>query len=68
MYRNLKAEIVRYNIGNKEIAEKLDITPGTASLKVNGKSKISLDEAFLFQEIIYEKSKKKIPIEELFKA
>ena len=68
MYRNLKAELVRHNISNIDIAKRLGITEGTASLKVNGKTKISLDEAFLFQNLIYEKSGKLIPIEELFKV
>ena len=68
MYRNLKAELVRQNIGNSEIAKRLGITKGTASLKVNGKSKVSLDEAFSLQNLIYEKSGKTIPLEELFKV
>ena len=68
MYRNLKAELVRHNISNIEIAEKLGITKGTASLKINGKSKMSLEEAFIVQTLIHEKSGKTIPIEELFKA
>ena len=67
MYRNLKAELVRHNISNIEIAKKLGITEGTVSLKTNGKAKISLDEAFLIQDLIYEKSGKTITIEELFK-
>lgn len=68
MYRNLKAELVRYDITNLEIAERLNITQGTASLKVNGKAKVSVEEAFLLQDLIYEKSGKSISIEELFKA
>ena len=68
MYRNLKAELVRHNISNIEIAEKLGITEGTASLKVNGKTKVSLEEAFIIQDLINEKSGTTIPIEELFKA
>jgi plasmid maintenance system antidote protein VapI len=68
MYRNLKAELVRHNISNIDIAKRLGITEGTASLKVNGKAKVSLDEAFSIQNLIYEKSGKTIPIEELFKA
>ena len=68
MYRNLKAELVRHNISNIDIAKRLGITEGTASLKVNGKSKVSLDEAFSIQNLIYEKSGKTISIEELFKV
>lgn len=68
MYKNLKAELVRNNISNTDIAKKLGITPGTASLKVNGKTKVSVDEAFLFQDLIYEKSHVKISVDELFKV
>ena len=67
MYRNLKAELVRHNISNIEVAKKLGITEGTVSLKINGKAKISLDEAFSIQDLIYKKSGKTIPIEELFR-
>ena len=68
MYRNLKAELVRHNIATSEIAKRLGITPGTASLKINGKATITLKEAFLIQNLIYEKSDIKITIEELFKV
>ncbi|MBE6145032.1 MAG: XRE family transcriptional regulator [Firmicutes bacterium] len=68
MYKNLKAELVRSNISNGDIAKKLGITPGTASLKVNGKARVSLDEAFVIQDLIFEKSKTFIPIEELFRS
>lgn len=67
MYNNLKAELARTKLKNKDIAKKLNIQPGTASLKVNGKSRVTLDEAFSLQELIYEKSGSKISIEELFK-
>ena len=68
MYKNLKAELVRSNISNGDIATTLGITPGTASLKVNGKAKVSLDEAFMIQDLIFEKSKIFIPIEDLFRS
>ena len=67
MYNNLKAELTRYNISNIEVAKKLGITEGTASLKLNGKANIRLEEAFLIQDLITEKSGIVIPIEELFK-
>ena len=67
MYNNLKAELTRYKISNIEIAERLDITEGTASLKLNGKAVIRLNEAFSIQELIFEKSGIHIPIDELFK-
>ena len=68
MYKNLKAELVRSNISNGDIANTLGITPGTASLKVNGKAKVSLDEAFMIQDLIFEKSETFIPIEDLFRS
>jgi plasmid maintenance system antidote protein VapI len=68
MYKNLKAELVRNDITNIEVAKRLSIKPGTASLKINGKAKLSLNEAFSLQNLIYEKSGITIPIEELFKV
>lgn len=67
MYKNLKAELTRYTISNIEVAKKLNVTEGTASLKLNGKAIMKLEEAFLIQDLINEKSGIVIPIEELFK-
>lgn len=67
MYNNLKAELTRYNISNIEVAKKLNITEGTASLKLNGKAIMRLEEAFLIQDLITEKSGIVISIDELFK-
>lgn len=67
MYNNLKAELTRYNINNIEVAKKLNVTEGTVSLKLNGKAIIRLEEAFLIQDLITEKSGILIPIDELFK-
>lgn len=67
MYNNLKAELTRYNISNIEVAKKLGITEGTASLKLNGKAIMRLEEAFLIQDLITEKSGIVIPVDELFK-
>lgn len=68
MYQNLKAEMTRFNIKNLDVSKKLNITPGTASLKINGKSIITLDEAFLIQELIFEKTNNRFSIEYLFGA
>lgn len=68
MYKNLKAELVRNNITNIDVAKTLGITPGTFSLKLNGKAHISMKQAFAIQDLIYEKSGNKIPLENLFKA
>lgn len=67
MYKNLKAELTRYTISNIEVAKKLNVTEGTASLKLNGKAIIRLEEAFAIQDLITEKSGIVIPIEKLFK-
>jgi transcriptional regulator with XRE-family HTH domain len=67
MYKNLKAELTRYGISNIEVAKRLNITEGTVSLKLNGKAVIRLEEAFLIQDMITEKSEVVIPIETLFK-
>ena len=63
----LKAELTKADISNQEVAKKLGVTEGTASLKTNGKTIITLDEAFLYQELIEEKTGICIPIEILFK-
>lgn len=68
MYKNLRAELVRNNITNIDVAKTLGITPGTVSLKLNGKAHISMKQAFAIQDLIYEKSGNKIPLENLFKA
>ncbi|MFR5243539.1 MAG: helix-turn-helix transcriptional regulator [Clostridium sp.] len=44
MYRNLEAEIARAGITQSRLAEELGITPTTLSLKLNGKSNLSLQE------------------------
>lgn len=67
MYSNLNAELARYDISNIEVSKKLGVTEGTASLKINGKAIIRLEEAFLIQDLINEKSGIVIPIDELFK-
>lgn len=67
MYKNLKAELSKNKITNRTVAKTLDVTEGTASLKINGKSIITLNEAFLLQELIEEKTGKFISIETLFK-
>jgi len=67
MYKNLKAEMSRYDIKNEDIASKLNITPSTASLKLNGKSKVALQEAWLIQDLFLEKASVNFTLEYLFK-
>lgn len=44
MYPNLKAEMARKKITQLAIAECLNVTPTTISLKLNGKAKLLLPE------------------------
>lgn len=68
MYTNLNNLLRKYNITQHDIANKLQIKSlGTVSLKLNGKSIITLDEANGIKELLEEKSKKKFKLEELFK-
>ena len=68
MYQKLNNLLREYKITQKDIAEKLNINSlGTVSLKLNGKSIITLDEALGIKELLEEKSKKKFKLEELFK-
>lgn len=68
MYKNLKAELVRNGIKVSDAAKRLELKAGTLSLKINGKARVTLDEAFMLQKLIFEKSNEIIPIETLFKA
>lgn len=67
MYKNLKAEMSRHDIKNEDIAIKLNITTGTASLKVNGKAKVTLQEAWLIQDLFTEKASVNFTLDYLFK-
>lgn len=61
-YPNLRAERSRKGITIKNIADKLGLTSGTVSLKLNGKYPITLDEAKQIKEIL----NVDIPLEVLF--
>lgn len=52
MYPNLRAEMARRNITGYELAEKIGITNGTFSLKFNGKSEFTLDEALKIKNVL----------------
>lgn len=69
MYQKLNNLLRANNITHKDIAEKLKINSlGTISLKLNGKSIITLDEANGIKELLEEKTKKKYKIEDLFET
>lgn len=46
IYPNLNAEMARRNISQQELAELIGRTKSTMSLKLNGKTSLSLEEAF----------------------
>lgn len=63
MYPNLRAEMARNRITQGDLSEALNWAPSTTSLKVNGRSPISLDEAKQIKSIVGTD----LPIEILFK-
>lgn len=50
MYKNLEAEIIRHGNRKDEIAKELGIGYNTLILKLNGNSRLYLDEAEKIQE------------------
>ena len=68
MYKELNVLLRENGITHKDIAEKLNINSlGTISLKLNGKSIITLEEANGIKELLEKKTKKKYKLEDLFK-
>lgn len=68
MYKELNCLLRENGITHKDIAEKLNINSlGTISLKLNGKSIITLEEANGIKELLEKKTKKKYKLEDLFK-
>lgn len=69
MYKELNDLLRKNKITHKDIAKKLNINSlGTISLKLNGKSIITLDEAIGIKELLEAKTRRKYKIEELFKV
>lgn len=66
MYRILKAEMVRANISIKQLSMKLDITERSLRNKINGVTEFTLSESFRINEVMNEKTKLNISLEELF--
>lgn len=52
MYENLLAEIGRKQLSRKDIAEKLNITTSALRLKLKGKHRFTVDEAFKLCELL----------------
>ena len=53
MYPNLKAEIARNGLKNKELAKILGISESTFSLKLNGKFSFTLREAGILLDALH---------------
>lgn len=66
MGNSLKQTMVRFHISNKKLGEIFDCTKETASLKVTGKTIITLKEAFDFQEYIKSEYDVFLTIDEIF--
>ena len=52
VYSNLDAEMARYKITQAQLAKELGITATTLSLKLNGKSDLSLKECVKIKQIL----------------
>lgn len=63
MYPNVKAELKRRGLGLEFVANTWEVTVPTASLKLSGKSIITLTEAKLLKEALGTD----LPLEELYK-
>lgn len=66
MNSNLKTTLTKYGFKIKDLAERIGVAESTASLKANGKAIITTEEAFMVQDMIYEKTNIKVSIEEMF--
>lgn len=53
MYNNLKAELVRKNMSQEELARIIDIDNKTLSFKMLGKSKFNVDEMWLIKNQVF---------------
>lgn len=52
MFPNLDAEMARHRMTRAELAERIDVTPGTLSLKLNGKAPLTLAECVKIRDAI----------------
>lgn len=50
MFNNLKAELVRINLTQRDLAKALSIDEKTLSQKINGKSKFDVDEMWIIKK------------------
>lgn len=52
MYNNLEAEMARIKMTQAQLAKELGITATTLSLKLNGKSNLSLKECMKIKQVL----------------
>ena len=64
MFPNLDAEMARHKIPRAELEERIKVTHGTLSLKLNGKSPLTLAECIKIRDAI----DKTLKIDYLFSA
>ncbi len=62
MFHNLDVELVKARMTRSELAKSIGVTPTTLSLKLNGKSSISLKECIDIKKIL----RSELTIEDLF--
>ncbi|MBY0756946.1 helix-turn-helix domain-containing protein [Clostridium sardiniense] len=53
MFKNLKAEMVRYDISVSQIAETLNVSERTAKNYINGTTKISWLDVLKIQKVLF---------------
>lgn len=68
MYNELDLLIYKYKIPKYELAEYLEIGYNTFLLKLNGKSKFTLDEALAIVEYFNNRFNLSVTVESLFKV
>lgn len=68
MYNELDLLIYRYKVPKSELAEHLNIGYNTFLLKLNGKSKFTLDEALALVEFFNNRFNLTTTVERLFKV
>lgn len=68
MYNELDLLIYKYKIPKSELAEYLKIGYNTFLLKLNGKSKFTLDEALAIVEYFNSRFNLSVTVESLFKV
>ncbi len=62
MFHNLDIELTKARMTRRELAKSIGVTPTTMSLKLNGKSSISLKECIDIKKIL----QSELTIEDLF--